>query len=130
MREVGIGTRVLNYLVDTLAVALISYGLYKWWNFYVTYWDYTPIQYYLFFWATLVIYYFLFELVFLRTPAKWITLTKVVNPAGRRPAWYLILFRALLRLTLIDPFFIPIFERPLHDQLSQTRVVTFEKAAS
>jgi hypothetical protein len=34
-----------------------------------------------------------------------------------------VLLRSLLRLTIIDAFFIPFLERPLHDALSKTRVV-------
>lgn len=123
MNEVGVGTRVINFILDTVLVSLISYGLYKWYLFYVYYYYYYPYPYYWFFYATLFVYYLIFELVFLRTPAKWITLTKVQNKEGKRPAWYSIVFRSLLRLTLVDPFFIPFLNRPLHDHLSNTRVV-------
>jgi uncharacterized RDD family membrane protein YckC len=123
MKEVGVGTRVINFIVDTFLVALISYGLFKWYQFYVYYYGFVPYQYYLFFYATLFIYYFLFELIFTRTPGKWLSLTKVRDVDGKRPAWYQLLFRSLLRLTIIDPFFIPFFDRTLHDQLSKTRVV-------
>ncbi len=123
MNEVGVGTRVVNFLIDTLLIFFISYGFYKWWSFYVMYWRYPGIQYYVFFYATLFVYYFLFELMFLKTPGKWISFTKVVTPLGKRPAWYKILFRSILRLTIIDPFFIPFLDRPLHDVLSKTRVV-------
>jgi len=122
MKEVGIGTRVLNFIIDTLLIALASYGLYKWYSFYVYYYYYHPYQYYLFFYATLFVYYLLFELLFSRTPAKWITMTKVRDKQGNKPTWYAIIIRSLLRLTLIDPFFIPFFARPLHDQVSNTRV--------
>ncbi len=71
MNEVGIGTRVLNFLADTLLIFLISYGFYKWYSFYVMYWSYQGIQFYLFFYATVFVYYFFFELIFLRTPAKF-----------------------------------------------------------
>jgi uncharacterized RDD family membrane protein YckC len=123
MNEVGIGTRVINFLVDMFLVFLISYGLFKWYRFYVYYYDAYPYQYYLFFYATWFVYYLLFELIFARTPGKWISMTKVRDTEGKRPAWYKIVFRSLLRLTLIDPFFIPFLNRPLHDHLSKTRVV-------
>lgn len=123
MKEVGVGTRVINFIIDTLLIALISYGLFKWHQFYVHYWGFYPYQYYIFFYATLFIYYLLFELIFTRTPGKFISMTRVRNTHGKRPAWYQILLRSLLRLTIIDPFFIPFFNRTLHDQLSGTRVV-------
>ncbi len=123
MNEVGVGTRVINFLVDTLIIFLISYGLYKWYIFYVRYWEFKYYPWYQFFYATLFIYYTVFELIASRTPAKWLTMTKVRTASGSKPAFYQILLRSLLRLTLIDPFFIPIFQRPLHDALSKTRVV-------
>ena len=123
MNEPGIGTRVVNFLVDTSIICLISYGLFKWYGFYVEYWGYYPYQYYFFFYATLFFYYTILELLFSRTPGKWVTATIVKNKDGKRAAWYQILFRSLLRLTIIDPFFIPFLDRPLHDALSNTRVV-------
>lgn len=123
MNEVGVGTRVINFLVDTIIVFVISYGLYEWYIFYVRYWEYKFYPWYQFFYATLFIYYTVFELITSRTPAKWLTLTKVRTASGSKPAFYQILLRSLLRLTLIDPFFIPVLQRPLHDALSKTRVV-------
>ena len=123
MKEVGVGTRVVNFLVDTIIIFFLSFSLYKWWSFYVFYWKYTYFPFYMFFWATVFIYYSVFELIWTRTPGKWLTMSKVRNAAGERPAWYQILLRSLLRLTLIDCFFIPFSEMPLHDALSKTRVV-------
>ncbi len=123
MNEVGVGTRVINFLVDTIIIFLISYGLYEWYTFYVRYWEYKYFPWYQFFYATLFIYYTIFELIASRTPAKWLTMTKVRTASGSKPAFYQVLLRSLLRLTIIDPFFIPILQRPLHDALSKTRVV-------
>lgn len=123
MNESGLGTRVVNFVVDTVVVFVISYALYKWYSFYVMYWDYRPYQFYLFFYATLFIYYFVFESITSRTPGKWMTMTRVRTAGGKRPAWYRILLRTLLRFTIIDPFFIPFLNRSLHDALSKTRVV-------
>lgn len=123
MKEVGIGTRVLNFLVDTLAVAIIGYAFYKWYLFYVMYYFYTPVQYYKFFYATLFAYYFIWEAITSRTPGKYLTMTRVRNVEGKRPGIHLFFVRSLVRLTLIDPFFIPLLNRPLHDALSKTRVV-------
>ena len=123
MNEVGVGTRVINFLIDTLIIWLISYLLFKWYNFYVYYYAFQSYQYYFFFYATLFVYYLIFELLFSRSPAKWLTLTHVRNIDGKRPAWYQIILRCILRLTLIDAFFIPFIGRTLHDALSKTRVV-------
>ncbi len=123
MNEVGVGTRVINFLVDTIIIFLISYALYKWYIFYVRYWEYKYYPWYQFFYATLFIYYTIFELIASRTPAKWLTMTKVRTASGNKPAFYQVLLRSLLRLTLIDAFFIPVLQRPLHDALSKTRVM-------
>lgn len=123
MKQVGVGTRVINFLIDTIAGFLISFGLYKWWTFYVLFWSYTYFPFYYFFYITLFFYYTFFELITSRTPGKMFTMTKVRTQSGKRPAFYQILFRSLLRFTFIDPFFIAIFEKPLHDVLSKTEVV-------
>jgi uncharacterized RDD family membrane protein YckC len=123
MKEVGIGSRVINFVVDTILIALIAYALYKWNNFYVYYWQHKFYPFYLFFYPMVFIYYTLFEGIAGRSPGKWLSITRVRNLKGEKPSFYQILLRSLLRLTFIDMFFIPFFDRPLHDQLSKTRVV-------
>ena len=107
MNQVGVGTRVLNFLVDTLLIALIAYGLYKWYSFYVVYYNYTPYQYYVFFYATIFLYYFIWESLLTRTPGKYLTMTRVRTDSNKRPGIHRIFVRSLVRLILIDPFFIP-----------------------
>lgn len=123
MNEVGVGTRVINFLLDVILIFAISYGLYKWYSFYVTYWSYKFIPWYIVFHCTTFIYYTLFEGLFKRTPGKFLSLTKVIHASGGKAAFYQILIRSIVRLTLISPFFIPFLGRPLHDSLSKTRVV-------
>jgi uncharacterized RDD family membrane protein YckC len=123
MNEVGIGSRVINFTVDTILIALIAYGLYKWNNFYVYYWQHKFYPFYLFFYPMVFVYYTIFEAIAGRSPGKWLSITRVRNLRGEPPAFYQVLLRSLLRLTFIDMFFIIIFDRPLHDQLSKTRVV-------
>ncbi|MDB5249915.1 MAG: hypothetical protein JWQ40_4309 [Segetibacter sp.] len=123
MNEVGVGTRVLNFLVDTILIFILSFIFYKWWTFYVKFWNYKYFPFYMFFHATIFVYYTIFETIFNRTPGKWLSLSKVRNAAGGRAAWYQVVVRSLIRVTLIYPFFIPILGRPLHDALSKTRVV-------
>ena len=123
MKEVGIGSRVINFLVDTILIFFLAYGFYKWWSFYVMYWKYKFFPFYMFFYATILVYYTIFEIIWNRTPGKFLSMTKVRNIAGGRPAWYQVIFRSILRLTIIDCFFIPFLDRPLHDALSKTRVV-------
>ena len=122
MKEAGIGTRVINFLIDTILIFLLAFALYKWWIFYVTYWDYKFFPFYQFFHATTFVYYFLFEALFSKTPGKWLTMSKVRNTSGGKPGWYQVLLRSLTRLTIIYAFFIPILGRPLHDAISGTRL--------
>ncbi len=123
MRRVGLGTRVLNFLVDTILIFAISYGLYKWWTFYVMYWNREYIPFYVFFWCFLVVYYIFFESIFKRTPGKWLSISKVVTNKGKKPSFLQIVIRSIVRVTIIDCFFIPFLDKPLHDYLSKTEVV-------
>jgi uncharacterized RDD family membrane protein YckC len=123
MITVGIGTRVLNFLVDTLIIFLISYLLHKGWAFYAFYYKIIYFPFYYFFWFILVIYYIFFESIFNRTPGKWITLTKVINKKGGRPSFLQVLIRSFIRVTIIDCFFIPFINKTLHDYVSKTEVI-------
>ncbi len=123
MKYVGIGTRVLNFIVDTLLVFLISYLVFRFNAFYVYYYHSEGMPWYLYFWITMVVYYLLFELIFSRTPGKWLSMSKVVNKAGKRPAIWQILIRSVVRVIPLDCFFIPFIDRTLHDYVSGTAVV-------
>jgi uncharacterized RDD family membrane protein YckC len=123
MRTVGDGTRILNFLVDTLIIFTIAYFSYKAWNWYVIYWGYKYYSFPWYFFGVMFVYYSLFEGIFARTPGKWLSYSKVVNASGRKPFFGWILVRSLVRLTIIDMFFIPFLGKPLHDHLSRTRVV-------
>lgn len=123
MKKAGFGTRVLNCIVDTALIFGISYGVNAWWDFQVMYWHYTFIPFYVFFWSILFVYYTFFEVIFKRSPAKWLTFSKVVNKAGNKPVFWQILVRTIIRFTIIDCFFIPLLDKPLHDYFSKTEVV-------
>lgn len=123
INETGIGARVINFIIDTLLIFFISFGLYKWWSFYVYTWGYTFLPYYLFFIATIVLYYTILETAWGRTPGKYVSLSKVVNSKGKKPSLGAAFLRSLIRLTIIDAFFIPFFNRPLHDHLTNTKVI-------
>ena len=123
MKTVGDGTRTLNFLIDTLIIFAIAYFCFKGWNWYVLYWHYKPYNFGWFFFGILFVYYMFFESIFLRTPGKWFTYTKVVDTSGRRPSFIAILIRSLTRLIIIDLFFIPFLGKPLHDYFSRTQLV-------
>ena len=128
MNKVGDGTRVLHFLVDTLLFWILAVLLYKWWNFHVLYWGYMHLNFGWFFFGSQFIYYFIFELLFAKTPAKWLTASRVVSSKSTKditikPSLGQIFIRSLSRLIIIDPFFIPFLGTTLHDYLSGTMVV-------
>ena|ERR1700709_2304041 len=123
MKRAGFGTRVLNCIIDTLLIFVIAYVVNNLWDVQAQYWHYPYIPFYGIFWIILFVYYTFFEAIFKRSPAKWITISKVVNKQGKRAAFWQILVRSLIRLTIIDCFFIPFLDKPLHDYLSKTEVV-------
>jgi hypothetical protein len=128
MNKVGDGTRVLHFLVDTLLFWILAVLLYKWWNFHVLYWGYMHLNFGWFFFGSQFIYYFIFELLFAKTPAKWLTASKVVSSKSTKDITVKaslgqIFIRAISRLIIIDPFFIPFLGTTLHDYLSGTMVV-------
>ena len=123
MQQVGLGTRVLNFLVDTILVALIALLASRWYNWYVFYYGWRGRNYSWFFWGTLCVYYTFFEAIFARTPGKFLSYSKVVTSKGKKPNVLWIVLRSLVRLTLIDLFFQPFLGKTLHDYLSKTDVV-------
>lgn len=129
MRRVGIGTRVMNFLVDTTIIFIITYIVYKIWSFNVFYYKlpYYPIYYFMA--LIMVLYYLILESINGRTPGKKLTRSMVVNKDGNRPTFLQLVFRSLIRVTVIDCFFIPFLNMPLHDYLSKTYVVDYEKKA-
>ncbi len=129
MRRVGIGTRVMNFLVDTTIIFIITYIVYKIWSFNVFYYQIPYFPIYDFMAVILFLYYLVFESISGRTPGKKLTISMVVNKDGNRPGFLAIFFRSLIRITVIDCFFIPFLNMPLHDYLSKTYVVDYEKKA-
>jgi len=123
MKQVGIGTRTLNFIVDTLIIFFLSLLAYHGWKFYSYYYHIIYIPFYYFFWSILFLYYILFESIFSRTPGKWLSLSKVVNKNGKKATFLQIVLRSLARLTIIDCFFIPFLDKTLHDFISKTEVV-------
>jgi len=123
MNKVGIGTRVLNFLIDTALIFLLSYIAYKVWSFYAFYYAVAFLPFYYFFCGILFIYYLLFETISGRTPGKWLSYSKVVDKKGLKPGFGKIFLRSIVRLTVIDCFFIPFLDKTLHDYVSSTEVV-------
>lgn len=123
MVKVGDGTRSLNFFIDTILLTILAMLLFRWYNFYVVYWRYTPLHFGWFFFPTMFGYYSFFELIFSKTPGKWFTHSRVVAKNGSKASWYMILLRSMLRLSIVDLFFGPFLGGPLHDFASSTTVV-------
>lgn len=127
IRNSGIGTRVINFLVDTTLIALISYGFYYFFKWYAIYWHWPFIQYYIFLLGVQFIYYFIFESIASRTPGKMLSYTKVIAANGGKPSMLKLFIRSAVRLIIIDAFFYPFLnERTLHDYASGTHVVEMD----
>jgi uncharacterized RDD family membrane protein YckC len=102
------GTRLANSLLDTVfqvVTALLVTGP-----------DWYSIVFFF--------YYLGFEALFGKTPAKWITGTRVVTTRGRRPRFAQILGRTFTRLVPFEAFsFLGRKASGWHDTWSGTRVV-------
>jgi len=126
MNLVGIGTRVINFVVDFILILLLTYAAYTGWTFYVTYYNKTYFPFYDFLAAVTFLYYLFFEGIWRRTPGKWMSLTKVVSAEGKKASFGQIVVRSIIRvvgIALIDSLFLPILGRTLHDYVSKTYVV-------
>jgi uncharacterized RDD family membrane protein YckC len=123
MNKVGIGTRVLNFLVDTAIVFALSYILNRVQNWYGYYYEFRTWNFGWAFAAVTVVYYTLLEGFWGRTPGKKLSFSKVVTKTGKKPGLLLAFVRSLVRLTVIDLFFLPFTERTLHDIVTGTEVV-------
>ncbi len=72
-------------------------------------------------------YWVLFEYLFGKTPAKFLTRTKVVTRTGGRPTFLTILLRTLCRFIPLEPFsFFGAKPVGWHDSISKTLVVIDE----
>ena len=123
IKNVGDGTRIFNFLIDGFLVFLLSFAVFKYWNFYVINWHFKPINFWWFIAVILFLYYSFFEIVWARTPGKWFSGSKVINQQGNHPSAFQVLGRSFLRLIVIDFFFNAFWGKPLHDKLTKTEVV-------
>ncbi len=123
MKSVGIGTRVINFLVDTIVVFTIAYIAAKINKYYAFQQRMIYVQFGYVFFASLFVYYTICEVLFARTLGKLASYSKVVNSEGKRPNILQVLIRSAIRVTIIDMFFIPFLDKTLHDYCSKTNVV-------
>ena len=124
----GEGTRIAHFFLDTLFIFIGSFILYRWYNFNVFFYGFPPMRFGAFFFLFYLVYIFLFEFLFQRTPAKWMTKSKVVNLDGHRPALWQFIIRALIRTSLVSMFGLAWNGKPLHDTFSKTILVSTESS--
>lgn len=126
MNSVGIGSRVINFVVDFLLVFILAFAASRVWNFYVFYYHWPYFSFYYFLGVVTFIYYLFFEGIWGRSPGKWLSLSKVVNNQGAKPSFMQVAVRSLARvagMVLIDSLFLSFFNKTLHDYVSRTNVI-------
>jgi uncharacterized RDD family membrane protein YckC len=125
LKTTGVGTRSINFFVDTLIVFILAFIGFKAHQWYVYYYRTTFYNFGWFFALAILVYYTIAEGLTGRSVGKLLSQTRVVNRQGLRPSFGQVLVRSLLRLTIVDMFFIAFLDKPLHDHLSKTEVVQF-----
>ncbi len=119
LKNATLGTRFANFALDSifrtlaaLAMVLIMAPLHL------------PELGSIFMMVAILGYHLLFEALTGRTPAKYITGTRVVDMMGGKPSFLQILGRSASRFLPFEPFsFLGSSQRGWHDSLSRTRVV-------
>ncbi|HVR18271.1 MAG TPA: RDD family protein [Polyangiaceae bacterium] len=113
MRRRGSGARFANFLIDMVVRTGMTVGTI------VAFGEdavFAPV-------LLLFGYYIVFEALFARTPAKWITRTRVIALDGSRPRFLQIVGRSFARYVPFEPFSFLGNARGWHDRWSSTRVV-------
>jgi len=77
----------------------------------------------IYFFVLYVLYHLIFEFIFGKTPAKFITGTKVIDINGRKPNFKTLLIRNVCRLIPFDAISFLISDRGWHDSISKTFVI-------
>lgn len=77
----------------------------------------------LYFFILFFSYHFIFELLFARTPGKFITGTKVIDQYGNKPNPKTLAIRNACRLIPFDAFSFLVSNMGWHDSISKTMVI-------
>src|SRR5262245_7686198 len=107
------GKRFINFVLDQLALIIIL--LILTFSFGASVWPFMGL--------VGILYYFSFETVFQKTPAKFITHTKVVMRDGSKPDIATIMRRTLIRLVPFEPLSGRREEGWWHDRWTGTMVI-------
>jgi len=124
--------RFVNYVLDITIFLLLGLA-YRYVKYVVTYNEFVGFQEDMFKVRLFisvpiaVVYYATFETLIGRTPAKFITQTKVVSIEGGKPTFHKILLRSCCRFIPLNVFSFLFAKLGWHDKISQTRVVMLKK---
>ena len=113
--EISKNDRLVNYVIDSIAIGLLTYIVSLIESMYEIYW--LPFLIYF-------SYYFIFELTLNRTLGKLVSKTVVRSTKNKRPTILHIFARTILRFVPFDLFsYLMGNEQGIHDVLSKTRLV-------
>jgi len=119
------GKRFLNYILDVIFIYLfaIIFGFLI--GFSGLYFLIENMNEWILNFIILMIYYVIFESIWFKTPAKFITKTKVIMENGKSPKCADIFARSLIRFIPFEPFSFLSPNRPKgwHDRWSKTMVI-------
>jgi len=114
MKGIDKSTRLLNFLVDSLVIMMVTIVI-----TYVMIFNVPELTFYLVY----LLYYIVFESMNGRTLGKIVSKTIVVKRNGEKPSVFRIIFRTLLRFFPLDNLsYLFGFEQGIHDHLSGTRL--------
>lgn len=113
------GMRLLNYILDRVIIIIFVVIVAGVGSLVLKDEALTVIVFFAFF----IGYDLFFEGIWQRTPAKWLTKTKVVSVDGSKPGFWRILGRTLARYIPFEPFSFLAGPVGWHDSLSHTLVV-------
>jgi uncharacterized RDD family membrane protein YckC len=118
------GARIGNCVIDVVLIGIIVISLvYLVFQFYPEINNPDSIALEILYLLSFAFYYFFFELVFQKTPGKFLTKTRVVDNHGNNPTAARLALRTLIRFVPFEGLSFLFGTTGLHDVLSKTKVV-------
>ena len=116
--------RITNFLMDMAIFYLVYYSFISiaFENYGIEI-EYAPLLNLLLLFGSHFFVYVALEYLFQKTPAKFLTQTKVVKIDGTKPSFKQILGRATCRLIPCEAYSFFLLENGIHDKFTNTRVV-------
>jgi uncharacterized RDD family membrane protein YckC len=124
------GLRFANYLIDSFVIWLTSLIIIIFLTSSGTNTRFSETEFYIFYFILTILYYTIFETLTGKTPAKFVTKTRVVTEDGFPPTFQNILGRTMCRFIPFEPFSFFGSEIGWHDSISKTLVIREDGAKS